>query len=139
VTPTTNRDPFAIGVPTARANLVPGVDIRPANYDIATNQFNIAAFAPPPNGQWGNAGRNILIGPAAFNWNVSLFKKFQISERHRIDFRAETFNLFNTPQFNPPSSAITSPATFGKSLSTISASGGFGSYRQIQLGLKYNF
>ena len=139
VTPTTNRDPFGIGVPTARANLVPGVDIRPVNYDIATNQFNIAAFAPPPNGQWGNAGRNILIGPAAFNWNVSLFKKFQISERHRVEFRAETFNLFNTPQFNPPSSAVTSPATFGKSLSTISASGGFGSYRQIQLGLKYNF
>jgi len=139
VTPTTNRDPFGIGVVTARANIVPGVEIRPTNYDIATNQFNIAAFAPPPNGQWGNAGRNILVGPAAFNWNMSLFKRFQVTERQRVEFRAEAFNLFNTPQFNPPSSAITSPATFGRSLSTISASGGFGSYRQIQLGLKYNF
>jgi hypothetical protein len=136
-----NRDPFGIGITTGRPNFVPGVPITPSNFDLPTNQFNLAAFAPvvTGSGQIGNVGRNSLTGPKQFNWDFSLFKKFQISERQRVEFRAEVFNLSNTPQFAQPGGNVTSPATFGKSLSTLLAAGSFGSYRAVQFGLKYNF
>lgn len=136
-----NRDPFGIGVTTARPNFVPGVDIVPANYDLPSNQINIAAFAPVVNGskQWGAVGRNFLTGPPAYNWDFSLFKTIQVTEHQRVEFRAELFNMFNTPQFNNPGATVTSPASFGKSLSTQTAAGSFGSYRSMQFGLKYNF
>jgi len=136
-----NRDPFGIGITTGRPNLVPGVPITPSNFDLPTNQFNLAAFAPvvTGSGQIGNVGRNSLTGPKQFNWDFSLFKKFQISERQRVEFRAEVFNLSNTPQFAQPGGNVTSPATFGKTFSTLLAAGSFGSYRAVQFGLKYNF
>ena len=139
VDPSTNRDPFGIGIVTARPNVVPGVSIRPADYDVPSNQYNIAAFSIPANGTWGNAGRNILRGPAGYNWDFSLFKRFRITENQQVEFRAEMFNLFNTPQFSNPGGAITTPANFGRSQSTNLAAGGFGSNRQVQFGLKYNF
>jgi hypothetical protein len=68
-----------------------------------------------------------------------LFRNFPVRERQRIEFRAEMFNIFNTPEFANPQANLTAPATFGQSLSTILAAGGFGSSRQIQFGLKYLF
>ena len=136
---TTNRDPFGIGLTSARPNLVPGVSILPADYNIPRNQFNIAAFSLPPADTWGNAGRNILRGPAGFNWDFSVFKRFRITEGQQLEFRAEMFNMFNTPQFANPSATVTSPATFGQSRSTSVTAGGFGSNRQIQFALKYTF
>jgi hypothetical protein len=49
------------------------------------------------------------------------------------------FNIFNTPQFSNPGSTTSSAATFGQSLGTIPAVGGFGSNRQIQFALRYGF
>lgn len=69
--------------------------------------FNPAAFARPvataaePN-LFGNAGRNILIGPGFHNVDLSLHKNFQISEGLRLQFRAEAFNAFNHPNFQVP-------------------------------------
>ena len=63
-----------------------------------------------------------------------------MQEDREVQFRAEVFNLFNTPQFAAPQANLAAPATFGKSLSTINSSGGyFGSNRQIQFGLKFLF
>ena len=44
-------------------------------------------------------GRNLLKAPGINNWDISFFKRFSISERHTIEFRAEMFNAFNHPQF----------------------------------------
>jgi hypothetical protein len=56
-----------------------------------------------------------------------------------VQFRAEMFNLFNTPQFSNPSATLSTPSSFGRSLSTISSVAGFGSNRQIQFAVRYTF
>src|SRR5262249_41662200 len=127
------------GIFNERADVVPGVSQEPAGKDIPTRQFNIAAFAVPKPGTVGNAGRNILRGPAAYNTDFSLFKNFKIAERQALQFRAEVFNLFNTPQFSQPGASLAAPASFGRSLSTIATIGGFSSNRQMQFALRYGF
>lgn len=73
--------------------------------------FNPAAFAPVTTVNFGNAGRDILRGPGVFNVNASLFRNFRLTERFALQFRAEAFNLTNTPQFGQPGATVSS-ATF---------------------------
>ena len=93
--------------------------------------FNTAAFAFPPPGTFGNAGRNILDGPGFQNVNVSLMKSTGLTERVNLQFRAEVFNLFNHPNFNLPDNFLGSP-TFGRISSARDP-------RHIQFGLKLLF
>jgi hypothetical protein len=93
----------------------------------------------PPAGRVGNVARGAFRGPAVFNWDFSMFKKFRIRERHELQFRSEFFNIFNTPQFNLPGSSIASPANFGVSTGTLNTVSNFGTQRQIQFGLRYTF
>lgn len=131
-------DPLGIGASTGRPDLVAGVSPRPDNIDFPNNQLNLAAFKAPV-GRFGTLGRNVFTGPSAYNWDFSLFKNFKIRETQGVQFRAEMFNIFNTPQFSNPGSTTNAPATFGKSFTTIPAVGGFGSNRQIQFALRYAF
>jgi hypothetical protein len=93
--------------------------------------FNTAAFAFPPPGRFGNAGRNILEGPGYSNVNVSLVKNTALTERLNLQFRAEAFNLFNHPNFNLPDNFLGSP-TFGRITSARDP-------RHLQFGLKLLF
>src|SRR5260370_10405507 len=93
----------------------------------------MAAFARPPNGRFGNAGRNILKGPSAFNFDYSLFKNFKVRESKSVQFRAEMFNIFNTPQFSNPGANLSAPNGFGKSLGTINTPAAFGTNPHVQL------
>ena len=131
-------DAGGIGAATARPDLNSAIPVVPANYDLPKRQLSLAAFTTPV-GHFGNLGRNVFTGPSAYNWDFSLFKNFTILERQQVQFRAEMFNIFNTPQFSNPGSTTSSSATFGQSLSTIPAVGGFGSNRQIQFALRYGF
>jgi hypothetical protein len=137
-----------LGIYTGRASVVPGVSPIPSSFDLPGNatakQIDIAAFAVPPSIGGGavapgNLGRNTLIGPSAYNWDFSVFKDFAVREGQRLEFRYEVFNLFNTPQFTNPQANLSAPSTFGRSFSTQGNLGGFGSQRQMQLGLKYSF
>jgi len=74
--------------------------------------FNPSAFALPPPGQFGNAGRNILRGPGFAQFDVALQKAFQLREGTKITFGAEAYNLFNHPNFAIPSNTQ-SPLTLG--------------------------
>ena len=65
--------------------------------------FNPSAFALPPPGHFGNAGRNILRGPAFTQFDASLHKDFPVTERGKITVGVEAFNLFNHPNFSVPS------------------------------------
>ncbi len=132
-------DSMLIGAATARADVVPGVPLYPDQTDIPNFQFNLAAFRRPATGAWGNAARNLLRGPAAFNWDFSLFKDFRLAEHQSVQFRAEIFNLFNTPQFGLPGASLSAPVNFGRSTGTISTPAGFGTNRQIQFALRYQF
>jgi hypothetical protein len=70
--------------------------------------FDINAFVAPPQYVYGNSGRNQLFGPGTRQLDLSAFKNFHFSrdQAMRLQFRAEMFNIFNTPQFNNPGSSI---------------------------------
>jgi len=123
---------------TGRSILGFGANDRPnvvGNPDLSnrtTEQwFNTSAFAFPAPGTFGNAGRNILDGPGFQTVNVSLMKNTALSERFKLQFRAEAFNLFNHPNFNLPDNFLGSP-TFGRITSARDP-------RHIQFGLKLLF
>jgi hypothetical protein len=113
--------------------------------------FNPSAFALPPPGQFGNAGRNILRGPAFEEFDLALQKAFQLTERTKISFGAEAYNLFNHPNFAVPSNTQ-SPLTLGGNGDAIfsNAAGTFannvgrifstiGTGRQLQLTARFSF
>ena len=128
---TANRPNRVLGEPVLVAN--PGFD----------QYFNPKAFVIPPKAPdnrgnpiqtFGNAGRSILRGPGSRNLDLSVFKEFRTREKMRLQFRAEAFNLSNTPTFQL-ASAVSPALTVGNA--------GFGKLtgsqtvgRQIQFGLK---
>jgi hypothetical protein len=75
--------------------------------------FTTNAFGAPANNTFGNAGRNILIGPGTFNIDFAAHKVFPLGERLKLQFRAEFFNFLNHPQFNNPDTTL-SDSTFGQ-------------------------
>jgi hypothetical protein len=96
--------------------------------------FNTAAFTPTPitANRPGNAGRGVVVGPSFQRWDVSLFKNTKIhGDNMYLQFRAETFNLFNHTNFGAVGTNITT-STFGKVTSANDA-------RIMQLGLKFYF
>jgi len=64
-----------------------------------TEFFNTSAFAPQPLGTVGNTQRNSLFGPDFRHVDLSLFKNFPVTQRVNVQFRVETFNISNTPNF----------------------------------------
>ena len=112
----------------------------PASEQTLQRFFDVDAFIRPGPQQFGNAGRNILFGPGTKNLDFSIFKEFFFSEdrRRRLQFRAEFFNLTNTPQFNNPNTNIGSAA-----VGRISVAGSAITLqripRHIQFGLKFYF
>jgi hypothetical protein len=103
---------------------------RPKDQIIA-RYFDPTAFRIPANGFEGSAGRNLLYGPGTVDWTVSFFKSFRVTESHRVQFRTEFFNFFNSVNFGNPN-ATASNANVGRILSA-------GSARIVQFGLKYQF
>ena len=93
--------------------------------------FDTSVFSIPAAATFGNAGRNTFSGPGYWNLDMSVVKKFLMTERFRAEIRLEVFNVTNTPHFNNPSSALDSTA-FG----TITSA--FGE-RQVQLAAKVHF
>lgn len=93
--------------------------------------FNTDAFVLQPAGQFGNAGRNIIRGDGYQNVDFSVLKSTSLTERQRLEFRAEFFNLFNHPSFKLPNRVFGS-ADFGQIFSATDS-------REIQFGLKYIF
>jgi hypothetical protein len=112
-----------------RPNLVGGVPIYAANQNM-NNWFNAAAFAAPANLTWGNLGRYIADGPGTYEIDSSLQKRFQVSERVVLNFRADAFNLSNHPQLKNPGSSVGSVKGSGSNL-YISPSASFGRITNI--------
>jgi hypothetical protein len=80
----------------------------------AAKWFNTAAFTAPAAGYFGSAGTGILRGPGLINFDVTLKKTFNITEKMgRLEFRAEVFNVFNHTNFTTVSTNYGS-GTFGQ-------------------------
>jgi hypothetical protein len=104
-----------------------------ANFCSAGIDDGTCAFGRPADGQLGSAGVGTLRGPSFFNMDMSIGKKFQVTERQYLDFRMELFNGLNHVSWGPPGRDITSPGTFGQITSQLQ------NPRNIQFGLKYYF
>ncbi|MBO0861555.1 MAG: TonB-dependent receptor [Chloracidobacterium sp.] len=112
--------------------------------DIANKQwFDPLVFGSPQNGALGDTGRNFLRGPGFANFDLSLFKDFKFTERLKMQYRAEFFNILNNTQWfgintgvsaTNPGSAVT-PATSGTSGQLNSTRDA----RKIQMALKLTF
>ncbi|HJX91955.1 MAG TPA: TonB-dependent receptor, partial [Pyrinomonadaceae bacterium] len=141
------------GVPAVkRPNLVPGVPIYLDDQTVAGGRrINRNAFVAPLPNQQGTLGRNSLRGFPVSQLDFSLRRQVQVSERYRLQFRADFFNVFNHPIFADPNRQLEDP-TFGQSLQMLGRSlgsggieGGFsplyqvGGPRSIQLGVKLQF
>ncbi len=111
--------------------------------------FNPNAFSAPAYGTVGNVSRDSLVGPGYADWDVSLLKSTAITDRVRLQFRAEFFNVLNHTNLQLPNEVVysagptqgttanqTATATFG-SPGVISATAN--TSRQIQLGAKILF
>ncbi len=98
--------------------------------------FNPGAFIQPLPGTYGNAGRNILQGPNLFETDLSLAKKFNLTERLNLQFRAECFNLLNHTNLNTPNPVVYAAATGGPSPTAGVITSTATTSRQLQLGLK---
>jgi hypothetical protein len=99
-------------MPPSRATRVPigfGDGNLPRGERSANRWFDPSAFAAPVPFNFGNAGRNILIGPGVFNTDFGLFKRFRPGAGGRsreIQIRLEAFNVFNEPHYVQPDATV---------------------------------
>jgi hypothetical protein len=121
--------------------------------------LNPAAFAIPAPGTFGNLGRWALHGPSLAQFDLTLHKRFGLTEKVNLEFRGEIYNILNHTNFaNPvsrlnnalgtganqlqpgqPFTAAAAGGTFGLSTSTVTKDVGLGASRQVQLSLRLNF
>ena len=99
--------------------------------------YDPSAFAPVRDVRFGNTGQNILRGPRLFDMNMGLFRRFNLTERATLQFRAEALNLTNTPALNNPNSSVSTPSNFMMITSTISTV--TSAQRTIRFGLRMGF
>ena len=128
VTQATNLD-SSLGFAVQRPNRIANPN-NVANRS-ATQWFKPAAFTQAPQFTIGNSSRNPVRGPGLENADLMVGKTFRVTERASLEFRAEAFNVSNTPPLNDPSGSFGS-AAFG----TIASAG---NPRDFELVLKAHF
>jgi hypothetical protein len=128
-----NRD---LNSTNGRPDLRPGANPNPILGD-PTKWFDISSFMLPPEGFYGNLGRNTLRADGFQNVDLALKKLFSVSENVDVQFRAEFFNVLNHANFSAPSETtiwegrnLTVNEDAGTVTSTVNTA------RQIQFGLK---
>ena len=116
-----------------RPNVVgdPILDTGRARGQLVAEYFNTAAFAVAGPGQFGNTGRNSLIGPGFSKTDLGIAKRFRLWEGSTLQLRGEIFNLFNQVNFLNPNNILLSPA-FAQLQAAHEA-------RIAQFGLKWQF
>lgn len=98
--------------------------------------FDPNAFVVPPNGTYGNVGRNAFTGPGLASVDISIIKNLHLSERLNLQLRGEAFNILNHPNFNTPNLIVFSSASAPPSGSAGVITSTATSSRQLQLAAK---
>jgi hypothetical protein len=140
--PNSNPAVTYVNLVSGRANRVMGVPLYPTHKTRA-EWFNPAAFTAPtnaagvPGGSYGNSGYDMLRGPAFQDWDMNLQKNITLKERYRLQLRADSFNVFNHPNFAVPNSAISNTSTVG----TITSIASTPTYEQrtLEFAVKFAF
>ena len=135
----TPENPFYFGLDFAnsgtpnRPNIVPGQSVMlPRDQQTAGHFFNTNAFTAPAPYTFGNAGRDTIPGPGNNLFDIALQRQFRIREGQTLQFRAESFNTFNHPNWGIP---VPNP-DFGPFFGQIITSG---DPRRMQFALRYDF
>jgi len=122
-----------------RPNYVYGVPLTPPNGSDPQEWVNPAAFSTPSPGTFGNLGRNAFRAPGISQLDLAFMKDVSITERIRIRFRADMFNVFNRAQYGAPNADV-SQVNFGVITTTISSyATGRGTPREFQLSVRTSF
>ncbi|MBM3725819.1 MAG: TonB-dependent receptor [Acidobacteria bacterium] len=121
------------GTNNNRIHQVPGsLSFSPsARRAVALADASLRAALIPGAGRFGTLGRNTATGDTQAGISLGLHKSFALSERTRLEFRGEVFNLMNTVNYALPDGVLSSP-NFGQALTA-------GDPRQAQLGLRLSF
>ncbi len=121
--------PEITGFYSSRPNLISDPNAGPHRADQWVSRSAFQRLDPVTQaGQFGNEGRNAVRGPGVSNVDLSLLKTFTVTERARVQFRAECFNLANHANFGLPDNDVASP-NFGRVLEA-------GAPRLMQFGIK---
>jgi hypothetical protein len=102
-----NTNAFPAG--SLRADLIGDPSLSESERSLA-RWFNTSAFAVPAAFRFGTAGRSILRGPAVVNFDLNAMKNFAITERWKLEVRAEFYNAFNNTNFGLPAASVGAPA-----------------------------
>lgn len=129
VTQSTNNNAFA-GFGVQRPNLIADPTL-PADQRTVGRWFNTSAFATAPQFTVGSASRNPVRGPGFRNLDVALFRRVPLQATRALEFRAEAFNITNTPAFGAPNGTFGS-AAFGTITTALDP-------RVVQLAVKLLF
>ena len=130
---------------TERPDLVRGVSLTPRGGKTVTEWINPAAFATPA-GEFGTAPRDLVRGPGTWQVDLAAGKTFSLTERGRLEFRSEFYNVFNHPQLGQPQSTFSPSNTtgFGSIINTVNTVSpvtpvGSGTPREMQFALRFEF
>ncbi|HJZ97601.1 MAG TPA: TonB-dependent receptor, partial [Candidatus Solibacter sp.] len=132
-------DPFYFALDFAnsgtpnRPNIVPGKSVTlPRDQRTADHFFNTDAFTAPAPFTFGNAGRDTIPGPGNNAFDLAVHRQFRLREHHTVEFRAESFNTFNHPNWGIPGPYPDFGPFFGKIFTS-------GEPRRMQFALRYDF
>jgi hypothetical protein len=103
----------------------------------ANEWFNPNAFSLPTPGTYGNLGRGVYSGPGLADVDFSIFKNTVLTERTKLQFRAELFNVLNHTNLDTPNAVVFASGAISPSAGLITATAT--TSRQIQFGLKLIF
>ena len=149
-------NPFVVGPVAANPNpacQIPvgtssgGVNgIAPTAVHTMASWYNPCAFVAAPLGSYGTLGRNAIEGPGNWNFDAAVWRTFPITERFKLDFRAEAFNAFNHFQIGNPGAGLfsgnlnaASPSLTGRSQTAGYIGSAGHDPRIMQLALKLTF
>ena len=112
-----------------------GQDVKAGSRSLSRS-FNTQAFSVPAPFTYGNASRTIpnVASDGVENVDFSVFKDFRIKEKYTLQFRAEAFNVANTPVFDTPGNNVQS-TTFG----VVTATAFSPKPRELQMALRLTF
>jgi outer membrane receptor protein involved in Fe transport len=132
-TPTSSGASLAAPGNAQYADLV-GTPTKTGDIGASTPYYNTNAWAPVTEVRPGTASRDSVRGPGWWNIDLSLFRRFPLGPRFGLEFRAEAFNLTNTPHFGNPNGNVNSSGFM-----TITGTSANSPERQFRLGVRLQF